>query len=157
MKAVVLTLALVLVSGCASLSPKTEDLQKAEVCKVWKDGPLGSKTVVEVKGELAQQQITCWIMNMWGCTYTDYTFAAPGSPEIRSSLPPKERPVGHLVGRKVTVSMGGITVDPFELGQGKANYMLAGPIGGKRPHTVEYNSKCTPRQAVLGLFTMIAK
>ena len=68
---------------------KTEDLKKANKCMVWTDGPLGSKHVTEVNGELAKQQQTCWLMNAFLCTYTDYEFK-PGSSEIKSSLPPED-------------------------------------------------------------------
>jgi hypothetical protein len=145
----------VALGGCSSMSPKTEELRQANTCKVWKDGLLGTKHVAEVKDELARQKVKCWIMDTFGCTYTDYTFKENSS-EIRSSLPPADKTIAKLEGSRLSVSMRGITVDPFELGEDHADYQYKGIVGPKQTGKVEYNRSCTKRQAALGLLTIIA-
>lgn len=147
--------ALVFTSSCANLSPKTEELKQANKCMVWKDGLIG-KEVVEVEGEIAKQKQTCWILNMFACTYTDYTFKN-NSNEIRSSLPPADKTIAKLEGDKLSVSMTGATVAPFQLKAGRGDYELEGPVGPKQSKSFEFNESCTKRQAALGLLTMIAK
>jgi hypothetical protein len=157
MKKMMILLPLILSLGCASLSPKTEDLQQSEDCKVWKDGALGSKTVVTVDGEVAMQKQTCWIMNMFGCSYTEYSYKN-GSSEMKSSLGDTDKTIARLEGSRITsVSMAGITVDPIELKDGRADYSVQGPIGPKQKMVVEFSKSCTKRQAALGLVSMIAK
>lgn len=157
MKKMTIVLTLILSIGCASLSPKTEELQQSADCKVWKDGAMGSKTIVTLDGEVAKQKQTCWIMNMFGCSYTEYSYKK-GSSEMKSSIGDSDKTIARLEGQRITsVSMVGITVDPIELKDGRADYALQGPIGPKQKMTVEYSKSCTNRQAALGLVSIIAK
>lgn len=142
--------------ACASLSPSNEELQGLNRCVVWKNGPIGTKPMVTVEGELAKQKITCLIMNMFVCSYTNYTFKE-GTNDIVSDLPPKDKVIGTLNGQKMTVNMTGITVDPFEIGKDRADYMLQGPIGPKQSMSVEFNQRCSTRQVALGLLAIIGR
>ena len=112
-------------------------------------------TVVEVEGELAKQKQTCWIMNTWGCSYTDYQFKDGSTTEIVSSLPPKDKPIANLKGDMLAIDMTGAKVEPFELKADHADYELKGLVGPKQNMHVEYNQACSKRQAALGLMTMV--
>jgi hypothetical protein len=156
MKKMIALLVGITMLACSSMSPKSEELKQSSQCTVWKEGPLGTKSITVVDGEVAQQKQTCWIMNMFGCTYTDYTYKGTSN-EILSSLPPADKAIAHLDGNKLSVNMAGVTIEPFELKSGKADYTLQAPIGPKQSMTVEYNNACSNRQAALGILTVIAK
>ncbi len=157
MKKIVLTLMSTCLAACSSLNPKTEELQQSPICKVWKEEALGGKKVIDVEGEVAKQKQTCWVLNSLLCSYTDYTFNG-FSTEIRSSLPPEDKAIAHLEGNRITkISMAGITVDSIELNESRADYEIQGPFGPKQKMAVEYNSRCTKRQAALGLMAMLAQ
>ncbi len=157
MKKIILSMFAALVfASCSTFFPKIEELQQAPQCTVWKDGLIGNKEVVVVEDELAKVKVTCWIAGMLACTYTDYTFNGKTN-EIRSSLPPEDKTIGTLVGNKMNVDMTGAKVETFELKNGHAEYWMQGPIGPKQKKSAEYNSRCTTRQAALGIISMIAK
>src|SRR5687768_5638707 len=98
MKRLTVFTTVILLTACSSLVPKTEELKQSPKCTVWKDGPLGSKKVVEVEGEVAKQEIKCWVLGMYACTYTNYTFKENGS-DIKSSLPPADKTIATLNGK----------------------------------------------------------
>lgn len=153
----ILILFILSLSACTSFQPKPEELRQTNKCMVWKEGLLGQRFVAEVEGELAKQKQTCWILDMFACTYTDYTYKDPKSSEIQSSLPPADKTIAKLEGNKLSVDMTGIKVEPFELKKGKADYKLKGPFGPEQVMSVEYNESCSTRQAALGLLTIIAR
>ncbi len=141
-------------TGCASMQPQVAELQRAKVCSVWKEGQLGIRYAVEVPGEMAKQKITCWLFNSLLCSYNEYTFAGPQSSEIQSSV---LGTVGKLEGKVMSAKITGSTIDPFEIQKGKAAYSIQGPIGPKRAELVEFNDKCSKRQAALGVMALLGK
>lgn len=156
MKKLILILTSITFFGCATLNPSKDELRKAPQCTVWKDGPLGTKHIAVVEGELAKQKMTCWVMNSFLCSYTNYTFRS-GTNEILSDLPPKDKTIATVNGKKMTVDMKGITVQPFEIGENQITYSFKGPVGPVQTHNAEFNDKCSTRQVALGLLTIIAK
>lgn len=143
-------------TACSSFQPKPEELKAASTCEVWKEGRFGERYVTEVQGEVAKQKMTCWIMNTFACTYTDYTFRG-SSNEILSSLPPADKAIGKLDGDKLSIDMTGATVEPFQLKSGVAEYKLQGPVGPKQAMKVEFNDACSKRQAALGIMTLVGR
>lgn len=156
MKHIIGILVALTMAACSSLVPKTEELEASTECTVWKEGPLGTKVVLTVEGEVAKQKITCWVMNTFLCNYTDY-FYKKGTSDILSSLPPADKVIGKLDGKRLSVNMKGITVEPFEFYDGRADYKLQGPIGPVQNKTVFYNKSCTVRQAALGTLATIGQ
>jgi hypothetical protein len=143
------------VAACATVNPKPETLHQETQCKVWREDTFGIRHVATVEGELARQKMTCWILDTFLCSYTDYTYRENTS-EILSSIGDHDKTIAKLEGQKLSVNMNGVSVDPFELKGQKASYMLQGPFGPKQNKTVEYNKNCTTRQAALGLLTILS-
>lgn len=155
MKKGILILAMMTMAACSSFNPKPEELQAAPTCKVWKEGALGMTYVNDVEGEMAHQKMTCWLWNSVLCSYTDYTFKSGDSGDVVSSLPPADKPIAHLDSGKMHIFMTGATSDPFTLNNGKAQFMVQGPIGPKQTKSFEYNKSCTQRQAALGIMALM--
>ena len=144
-------LALLLLNSCSSMQPNVEELQNAKTCEVWKQDTLGIRHAAEVKEEMSKQLISCWVWGMFLCSYNEYTFAA-GSSEIESSVLGK---VGELKGNSLSLHLTGSTVKPFEIKNGRADYMIKNIVGPEHASSVEFNEKCTVRQAALGLVALI--
>jgi len=139
--------------GCSTLMPKTEDLQKSPTCQVWKNGAMGSKIVATVQGERTKQKQTCWIMNMFGCTYNEYKYQSGGQ-----DIAVNDKTIARIEGQRISsISIPGVTVDPIDLKNNLINYELKGPIGPKQAMTVEHNESCTKRQVAVGLMSIITR
>lgn len=154
-KYIILTILLVS-SACSSLNTKTEELQASPKCEVWKDSSIGLRYVADLNQEIAKQKITCWVMDMFLCSYTDYTFR-DNSSEVLSSLPPADKAIGKLEGDMLSVSMTGIKVEPIKIGDRIAAYELQGPVGPKQSMKVEFNQNCSKRQVAVALLSMIGR
>ena len=154
MKKIILTITLLFLSACSTFNPKVETLKESPVCTVWKEDILGGRHPVEVKEEQADMKVTCWVMNMFACTYDHYTFVDKNT--IQSSIM-GSKVQAKLEGNKMTLDSMGVTVDPFVLKNGRAEYMIQGPVGPKHSSLVEYNDKCTVRQAALGFMAVMGQ
>lgn len=145
-------------SACASLAPSKESLKASPDCKVWKDGMLGSRTVVDVPEEKASYKHNCSIMGMWWCSFAYAEFREDGKTIFTSNSGMLKLPVdvATLENNKMTVNAPLVKTPPFELKNGEANYMVEA-LGQKQQSKNEYNSKCSVRQAALGTALLIGK
>lgn len=141
-------------TACSTFSPKPEELKTADKCMVWQPDTLGIVQTREVEGELARQKMTCWVMNMFLCSYINYTFKN-GTGEILTDIGDKNKPIGKLESNVISISRTGVKVDPALIKDGRIDYELQGPIGPKQNKTVFYNEKCSVRQAALGAATFM--
>lgn len=149
-------LALVLTAACSSLK-STEELQTSNKCQVWKDGPMGGKYAADIEGEKAKQKLNCWVMDVFVCSYIDYTFRSEASPEILSDIGDKDKMIGRFDGKKMSIDMTGLKAEPFELGKGSTEVAFKGPIGPVQKATIHHNQSCTPRQVALGIMTVLSR
>lgn len=138
-------------TACSSFNPKPENLKESKSCMVWQKDMLGVIVAREVVEEKAKQQSTCWVMNMFLCSYINYTFR-PGTTEILSDIGDKDKAIGKLdtKANQISINRSGVDVDPATIKNGRIEYMLQGPLGPKTARTVEYSPSCTVRQAALG-------
>src|SRR5262245_26010922 len=111
----VVTVALVLTSGCATLVPSKESLQAEPTCKAWKDGVLGSKFIADVKNETADYEHSCGIT---GCSHIFANYK--GGNDIytsNSGLLTLETKFGSYDGKMFKLDSSLVKSPPFELGQ----------------------------------------
>ena len=144
---------LLMLSACSTFLPKPEELKARPNCVVWKEGPLGARHIVEPEESLLAVPRSCFLLNMYMCKYTNYTYS--GDKDVVIKIEGKE--VASLNDRRMTVPSDVSKIEPFNLGKNSAEYAMQGPFGPKQNMKIEYNDQCSLKQAALGVVALLAK